>query len=73
MAELGPAGNRHDMMKRFKLDPNKVPQMTAAEAPIDYSDIPELDDDFFKNAARMKSPPQPQTPTQKKKTTSSRS
>jgi uncharacterized protein (DUF4415 family) len=51
------------MIKRFKLDPNRLPEMTAAqlkrldEMPIDYSDIPELDDDFFKNAKIVDWPP----------------
>jgi uncharacterized protein (DUF4415 family) len=51
------------MMKRFKLDPKNLPEMTAAELkrldemPIDYSDIPELTDDFFKNAVSVKWPP----------------
>ncbi len=27
------------------------------ELPIDYSDIPELDDEFFKNAVRVNWPP----------------
>ena len=45
-----------NMMVRYTLDPNKPYKMTAAEkkrleeTQIDYSDIPELDDDFFKNA-----------------------
>ena len=44
------------MMVRYTLDPDKPYKMTAAEkkrldeTPIDYSDIPELTDDFFKNA-----------------------
>ena len=43
-------------MKRYQLDPKKAPQLTPAEArrleamPIDYSDIPPLDDEFFKKA-----------------------
>jgi uncharacterized protein (DUF4415 family) len=51
------------MIKRFKLDPNNPPEMTAAqlkrldEMPIDYSDIPELDDAFFKNAKIANWPP----------------
>lgn len=51
------------MLKRFKLDPKSLPQMTAAqlkrldEMPIDYSDIPELDDDFFRNATLVNWPP----------------
>lgn len=50
------------MIKRFKLDPNNPPEMTAEqlkrldEMPIDYSDIPELTDDFFKNARRVNEP-----------------
>jgi uncharacterized protein (DUF4415 family) len=44
------------MIKRYTLDPKNLYQMTAAEKkrldeiPIDYSDIPEVDADFFKNA-----------------------
>jgi uncharacterized protein (DUF4415 family) len=51
------------MMVRYTLDPNKPYKMTAAEKkrldemPIDYSDIPELDDDFFKNAKVVDWPP----------------
>ena len=50
------------MMKRFKLDPNNLPEMTPAqlkrldEMPIDFSDIPELGEDFFKNARRVNEP-----------------
>ena len=45
-------------MKRYKLDPKKQRQLTAAEAKrlaaakIDCSDIPELDDAFFAKAER---------------------
>jgi len=41
------------MMKRYRLDQKKPPQLTTAEArrmdaaPIDYSDIPPLGDEFF--------------------------
>jgi uncharacterized protein (DUF4415 family) len=51
------------MMKRFKLDPKNLPEMTPAqlkrldEVPIDYSDIPELDENFFKNAKLVNWPP----------------
>jgi uncharacterized protein (DUF4415 family) len=44
-------------MKRYRLDLKKPRQLTPAEArrldamPIDYSDIPTLDDEFFKKAA----------------------
>lgn len=44
-------------MKRFELDPNTLPQLSKAQArhleamPIDYSDIPELGDEFFRKAA----------------------
>jgi hypothetical protein len=47
------------MIKRFTLDPNNLPELPASDlarldamtdADIDYSDIPELDDEFFKNA-----------------------
>ena len=43
-------------MKRYRLNPRKPQQLTAAEArrldaaPIDYSDIPPLDDAFFAKA-----------------------
>ena len=53
-------------MKRFKLDPKNPPEMTPAqmkrldEMPIDYSDIPELGDDFFKNARAAWPPPKSQ-------------
>jgi uncharacterized protein (DUF4415 family) len=48
--------NRMNTMKRYKLDNKKPRRLTAAEArrldslPIDYSDIPPLDDSFFKRA-----------------------
>lgn len=44
-------------MKRYRLDPKKLRQLTPAEArrldamPIDYSDIPPLGDEFFTKAA----------------------
>jgi uncharacterized protein (DUF4415 family) len=40
-------------MKRFELDPEKLPKLSPAQtrrleaAPIDYSEIPELGDAFF--------------------------
>jgi uncharacterized protein (DUF4415 family) len=43
-------------MKRYSLDPKKLRQLTPAEsrkidsAPIDYSDIPPLGDEFFAKA-----------------------
>lgn len=43
-------------MKRYRLDPNKPRQLTPPEArrldaiPIDYSDIPPLGEEFFKQA-----------------------
>jgi uncharacterized protein (DUF4415 family) len=43
-------------MKRYRLNPKKLRQLTAAEArrintaPIDYSDIPPLSDEFFAKA-----------------------
>ena len=43
-------------MKRYRLDTKKPRQLTPAEArrldaiPIDYSDIPPLDDEFFEKA-----------------------
>lgn len=45
-------------MKRFRLDPQKPRKLTPAQArrleaaPIDYSDIPPLGEDFFQKAAR---------------------
>lgn len=45
-------------MKRYRLNAKKPQQLTAAKAkrlkaaPIDYSDIPELDDTFFAKAVR---------------------
>jgi uncharacterized protein (DUF4415 family) len=44
------------MLVRYHLDPKNPRRLTDAEkkrldeTPIDYSDIPELDDDFFKRA-----------------------
>jgi uncharacterized protein (DUF433 family) len=44
------------MMKRYRLDPDNPRQLTDEEArrldeaPIDYSDIPELGDEFFTKA-----------------------
>jgi uncharacterized protein (DUF4415 family) len=44
-------------MKRYRLDPDKPRQLTSSEArrvdaaPIDYSDIPPLGDEFFKKAS----------------------
>ncbi len=43
-------------MKRYRLDPKKPRSLTPAEArclnaaPVDYSDIPPLDDEFFARA-----------------------
>lgn len=43
-------------MKRYRLDPKKLRQLTPAEArrmdatPIDYSDLPALGDEFFTKA-----------------------
>jgi len=51
------------MITRYTLDPNKPYRLTAEqkrrldETPIDYSDIPELDDEFFKNAKIVNWPP----------------
>ena len=50
------------MIKRYRPDPNKPYKMTPAqlkrldEMPIDFSDIPELGEDFFKNARRVNEP-----------------
>ncbi len=46
-------------MKRYRLDPKKPRQLTPEEArrldamPIDYSDIPPLDDAFFAKAIQI--------------------
>jgi hypothetical protein len=59
------------MIIRFTLDPNNLPKATASDlaridamtdADIDYSDIPELDDEFFKNAAPVNLPPKKKKP-----------
>jgi uncharacterized protein (DUF4415 family) len=48
--------NKASTMKRYRPDPKKPRKLTAAElrrldqTPIDYSDIPELSDEFFKQA-----------------------
>jgi hypothetical protein len=45
-------------MKRYQLDPKNLRQLTPEEerrldaTPIDYSDIPPLDDEFFETATR---------------------
>jgi hypothetical protein len=52
-------------MKRYRLDPKKPAQLAASDlkrldrmtdADIDYSDIPELDEAFFKSAAQIEPP-----------------
>ena len=49
-------------MKRYRLDSKKPSQLTPAETrrldkiPIDYSDIPPLDDDFFVKATEALPP-----------------
>jgi hypothetical protein len=46
--------SKRKAMKRYRLDPQKPRKLTPAEArrldamPIDYSDIPELGENFFK-------------------------
>jgi uncharacterized protein (DUF4415 family) len=46
-------------MKRFQLDPKNLPKLSPAQArrldsaPIDYSDIPPLGDEFFAKAAKV--------------------
>jgi hypothetical protein len=56
-------------MKRYRLDPKKPRQLTAAEQrrlaalPIDYSDIPPLGDEFFKKAKRRTRPMKPRSPS----------
>ena len=53
-------------MKRYQLDPKRPRQLTPAEAlrlnalPIDYSDIPPLDENFFKKAGEAWPPPKQQ-------------
>src|ERR1700749_607131 len=53
-------------MKRYRLDPKKPRQLTEDEArrldvtPIDYSDIPPLDEEFFAKAKQAWPPPQQQ-------------
>ena len=50
--------NRGNTMKRYRLDPKKLRQLTPAEArrldalPIDYSEIPPLGDEFFTKATQ---------------------
>jgi hypothetical protein len=45
-------------MKRYRLDPKKLRQLTPAEVrrldatPIDYSDIPPLGDEFLRKQRR---------------------
>lgn len=54
------------MMKRYRLDEKKLRQLTPAEArrlratPIDYSDIPPLDEDFFAKVTAVAPPPKQQ-------------
>jgi hypothetical protein len=53
------------MMKRYRLDPADPRRLTPEEAqrlaaaPIDYSDIPPLDDEFFSRAKAMTDHPKP--------------
>jgi hypothetical protein len=48
-------------MKTYRLDPKNPPRLTAEQqrrldrTPIDYSDIPELDEQFFARAQRAMS------------------
>jgi len=53
-------------MKRYRLDPNRLPKLTLEQArrldrmkdsDIDYSDIPPLGDDFFRKAKVVAWPP----------------
>lgn len=52
------SANKKSTTKRYRLDPKKPRKLTAAEArrleatPIDYSDIPPLGEEFFRQAAR---------------------
>jgi hypothetical protein len=54
--------NRGSMIIHYRPDPKKPYRLTAEEkrkldeTPIDYSDIPELDDEFFKNAVTVNWP-----------------
>jgi hypothetical protein len=59
------------MMKRFRLDPENLQKIPASDlerldrmtdADIDYSDIPEMDEDFFKNATGATFPPKGKKP-----------
>lgn len=54
------------MTRRYQLDPKKPPKLAASDlrrldrmtdADIDYSDIPKMDDEFFKNAKVVNWPP----------------
>jgi uncharacterized protein (DUF4415 family) len=53
-------------MKRYRLDPKKPKQLNPKEerrleaTPIDYSEIPPLDDQFFKKVAAPWPPPKQQ-------------
>lgn len=55
--------NKKSIVKRYRLDPAKPRKLTPAEArrledaAIDYSDIPELTDEFFKKARVVEWPP----------------
>ena len=53
-------------MKRYRQDPKKLRRLTPAEtrrldaAPLDYSDIPPLGDEFFTKATEAWPPPKQQ-------------
>ena len=58
-------------MKRYQLDPKNPSQLTKSDlaridrmqdSDIDYSDIPPLDDEFFKKAKQVAWPPKKVTP-----------
>ena len=53
-------------IKRYSLDPKKLPRLLQSDLEridrmrdedIDYSDIPELDDEFFARATRVEDRP----------------
>jgi hypothetical protein len=68
-AQLGRYGNLPralEIMKRYILDPTNPPQLTKTDlsridrlkdSDIDYSDIPPLDEEFFKKAKQVAWPP----------------
>jgi uncharacterized protein (DUF4415 family) len=57
---------QREYLKRYQLDPDNLRQLTPAEEdllnsiPIDYSDIPSLDEEFFAKATAPWPPPKSQ-------------